>query len=322
MGTRSTNSPRPRVGEKTAVKLLAQFGTVDRLYENWPRDRQSSARPSPAPQAGAPLARAGDGEPPGAIDFDLEAFRCASRLAPRLPGALDGDGVHAALEGAPAQTGRSGPSPCHARTEERSGLPLPPPAGSPRGGLGRPEPAARARAPGLGLFHPRPAGPSSRSARGGGRDRRALRGLRRELIVHDAKPVLACCSRRGAGAPASRTARPPHTLEPGPAVLPARAALLRRLEKSPPDWPAQAALGLAELGARLAARARAVWRYWAYAAGQPRRPGAPVDLRRDRAAAGPGPGADGAAGIRVDVERLEGSQGARAGLDALTRRST
>src|SRR5207302_1218856 len=59
-----------------------------------------------------------------------------------------------------------------------------------------------------------------------------------------------------------------YLLNPARQSYPLEQLCLETLGENPPDLAGAAALGRAELGARLAARARAVWRYWAYAAGQ------------------------------------------------------
>src|SRR5205807_8503076 len=77
MGDSIDNIPGvPGVGEKTAVKLLAQFGTVDRLYENLAlvagKLRETLAAHRKQALLSRELATVSRQVP---IDFDLEAFR-------------------------------------------------------------------------------------------------------------------------------------------------------------------------------------------------------------------------------------------------------
>ena len=96
------------MGEKTAVKLISQFGSVDRLYENLTLVRRQAARDARhRPQAGAPVARAGACSARSApLDVDLEAFRRVEPDWAEAARALDGDGVHAARQGAAGHDGR------------------------------------------------------------------------------------------------------------------------------------------------------------------------------------------------------------------------
>jgi len=86
IGDKIDNIPGvPGVGEKTAVKLLAQFGTVDRLYENLAlvpgKLRETLAAHRKQALLSRELATVSRQVP---IDFDLEAFRLREPDWPRL----------------------------------------------------------------------------------------------------------------------------------------------------------------------------------------------------------------------------------------------
>ena len=326
MGDSIDNIPGvPGVGEKTAVKLLAQFGTVDRLYENLAlvpgKLRETLAAHRKQALLSRELATVSRQVP---IDFDLEAFRLREPDWPRLRALWMEMEFTRLLKELPAQTVEVGTEPVATLATEGtlrdylSRLPPAEPLAVDWAGESRPpEPELQ----GLGLFHPAaggafvPLGPEAADA-----IERVLGGSR-ELIVHDAKPVLLWLLARGAGPPAVEdSAVAAYLLNPARQSYPLEQLCLETLGENPPDLAGAAALGPAELGARLAARARAVWRYWAYARGQLdalglrpiyaeiERPLVPVLARMERA------------GIRVDVERLEGfAKELERSLDLLTR---
>src|SRR5439155_21138359 len=258
------------------------------------------------------------------IDFDLEAFRLREPDWPRLRALWMEMEFSRLLKDLPAQTVEVGTEPVAALATEAAlrdylaGVPPGEPVAMDWAGKSRPpEPELQ----GLGLFHPAaggafvPLGPETAEAIG-----RTLGGSR-ELIVHDAKPVLGWLLARGVAPPAVEdSAVAAYLLNPARQSYPLEQLSLETLGESPPDLAGAAGLGPAELGARLAARARAVWRYWGYAAGQLdalglrsvyaeiERPLVPVLARMERA------------GIRVDVERLEGfAKELERSLDAVTR---
>jgi len=326
MGDSIDNIPGvPGVGEKTAVKLLAQFGTVDRLYENLAlvagKLRETLAAHRKQALLSRELATVSRQVP---IDFDLEAFRLREPDWPRLRALWMEMEFSRLLKDLPAQTVEVGTEPVAALATEAAlrdylaGVPPGEPVAMDWAGESRPpEPELQ----GLGLFHPAaggafvPLGPETAEAIG-----RTLGGSR-ELIVHDAKPVLGWLLARGVAPPAVEdSAVAAYLLNPARQSYPLEQLSLETLGESPPDLAGAAGLGPAELGARLAARARAVWRYWGYAAGQLdalglrsvyaeiERPLVPVLARMERA------------GIRVDVERLEGfAKELERSLDLLTR---
>ena len=326
MGDSIDNIPGvPGVGEKTAVKLLAQFGTVDRLYENLAlvpgKLRETLATHRKQALLSRELATVSRQVP---IDFDLEAFRLREPDWPRLRALWMEMEFSRLLKELPAQTVEVGTEPAAALATEGAlrdylaRLPPREPLAVDWAGESRPPEPELA---GLGLFHPAaggafvPLGPETAEAVG-----RALGGSR-ELIVHDAKPLLEWLLACGAAPPAVEdSAVAAYLLNPARQSYPLDQLCLETLGESPPDLAGAAALGPAELGARLAARARAVWRYWGYAAGQLdalglrsiyaeiERPLVPVLARMERA------------GIRVDVERLEGfAKELERSLDLLTR---
>ena len=108
MGDSIDNIPGVKgVGEKTAVKLVSQFGWVDRLYENLTlvggklRETLAGARKQALlSRELAVLARSAP------VTLDLEAFRLRGAGLAAAARALDGDGVHAADQGAAGHDGR------------------------------------------------------------------------------------------------------------------------------------------------------------------------------------------------------------------------
>ncbi|PYM95407.1 MAG: DNA polymerase I [Candidatus Rokuibacteriota bacterium] len=296
------------VGEKTAVKLIGQYGTVDKLYENLPLIAGKLRETLAAGRKDALLSRELallNRKVPVAIDLDtfrrvepnwaklralwmeLEFSRLIKELPP-VPAAspqptaiLEGEAVGAWLTkvpaGAPVAVDWAG----EARTPE-------------------------SRVAGLALFHPE-AGPAAV-----GPDATPATFGAHELIVHDAKPLLEFWLGRGVESP------PVHdTAVAAYLINSARASY--RLEQvcmeAFGDGPAAA-----DPEHPQGARAECVWRYWQHAAAELRarelwpvyesieRPLIPVLALMERH------------GIRVDPARLEAfAKELERDLDNLTR---
>ncbi len=326
MGDSIDNIPGvPGVGEKTAVKLLGQFGSVERLYDNLTlvsgKLRETLAANRKQALLSRELATVSRQVP---IDFDLESFRLREPDWPKLRALwmemeftrllkeLPTQGLPAVTE--PVAT-LDTPAALRAYLER---APAAEPLALDWAGEARPpDPPLQ----GFGLFHPAagaafvPLGAPSVlgpwSAAFGAR----------ELIVHDAKPLIEWMLARGDEPPATHdSAVASYLLNPARLSYPLDQVCMEVFGECPPTLEGAAELADAELGPRLGERARWLWRYWAHAAAQLQalalqpiyddieRPLVPVLARMERA------------GIRVDVERLEGfAKELERGLDGLTR---
>src|SRR2546422_3455593 len=296
------------VGEKTAVKLIGQYGSVDRLYENLPLIAGKLRETLAAGRKDALLSRELallNRKVPVAIDLDtfrrvepnwakLRALwmelEC-SRLLKELPPAptaspepttiLDGAAAGAWLERVPA------------------GAPL---AVDWAGEAGPPE----SRVAGLALSHP-DAGPAAV-----GPDATPATFGAHELIVHDAKPLLECWLGRAFELPPVHdTAVAAYLITSARASYRLEQVCMEALGDGPP-----AADPVHPQGAR----ARFLWRYWEHAAAELRarelwpvyetieRPLIPLLALMERH------------GIRVDPARLEAfAKELERDLDNLTR---
>ncbi|MBI4247231.1 MAG: hypothetical protein HY614_08590, partial [Candidatus Rokubacteria bacterium] len=298
MGDAIDNIPGVRgVGEKTAVKLIAQFGSVARLYDNLPLVAGKLRETLAAGRREALLSRelaVLNHEVP--IAFDLEAFRRVEPDAEKLRALWMEMEFSRLLRELPASA--------------------PPPAGPPADGLDTREAlaaylahvptdaplavdwAGEARPPGprlagLGLFHPA-AGAAWLEPGAGVPD---FGG--RRLIVHDGKALIERWLDSGAPAPELddsavaayllNSARSSYRLEevcldafaecppalPNVPAGPGGVAVAQNdIRTATPPGPAgttQAGDAPGEreqLGARLGERARWLWRYWIHAAGE------------------------------------------------------
>ena len=168
MGDSIDNIPGvPGVGQKTAAKLIGQFGSVERLYENLPlvpgKLRETLAANRKQALLSRELATVSTRVP---VEVDLDAFRRAEPDWPRAPRALDGARVPhppAPAPGARPRRRRRGPGDL-ADDGGRSR------ATSPRVPAGealavdtvwRRRPARNPCWRALGLFHPGGRGPAS-----------------------------------------------------------------------------------------------------------------------------------------------------------------
>jgi len=298
------------VGEKTAVKLIGQFGSVERLYENLTlvpgKLRETLAAGRKDALLSRELALLNRQVP---LAFDLDAFRRVepdwgklralwmemefSRLLKELPPPppaaapaparlLDGPGaidtwLGAVPAGAPLAVDWAGEAP-------------------------PPEP----RVAGLALFHPA-AGTAEIAA---GDAPGSLQG--RELIVHDAKPLIESWLARGVAAPPIHdTAVAAYLLNSARSTYRLEQIAMEAFGECPPDADPARPIGV---------RAEFVWRYWEHAAAELKarelwsiyedieRPLVPVLALMERH------------GIRVDPARLEAfAKELERDLDNLTR---
>jgi len=291
------------VGEKTAVKLIAQFGSVDRLYENLTLVAGKLRETLAAGRKDALLSRelaTLNREVPFA--FDLPAFR---RVEPdwaklralwmeleftRLLRELPAPAPVVSDEPVAALADRAAVEAWLARV----------PAGAPlvldwAGEARPPDP----RVDGVAVFHPAAGAaelPPAEAAE-------ALAG--RALVVHDAKPLVEAWLARGAEPPAlDDSAVAAYLLNPARSAYRLDELCVEAFGEGPPALPEETA-GAKDLARVLATRARWTHRYWEHAAAELRakelwkvyeeieRPLVPVLALMERH------------GIRVDPARLE-----------------
>ena len=306
MGDSIDNIPGvPGVGQKTAVKLIGQFGSVERLYDNLTlvpgKLRETLAANRKQALLSRELATVRASVP---LSEDLATFRRQEPDWERLRALWSELELHTLLRQLPEEASAAilDDEPALASPEALADYLARMPAGEPLavdwvGQGGPPEPEVTA----LGLFHP-----------AAGRARLALAALPdlggRALIGHDLKPVLEWWLARGAAPPSIEdTAVAAYLLNP--------ARTNYRLEEVCAEIVGEGP-GLARPGAR----AQWVWRLWEgerpalETAGlravyeEIERPLVPVLAAMERH------------GIRVDPDRLaEFSRELERSLDALTR---
>jgi DNA polymerase I len=257
------------VGEKTAVKLIGQFGSVARLYDNLPLVGGKLRETLAAGRKDALLSRELailNHEVP--LEFDLEAFRRGEPDWVRLRALWMEMEFTRLLKELPAQASvvtpaapveiLSAPGAVRAWLERV-------PAGAPiavewAGELRPPEP----RLSGLGLFHPA-AGAVALSLEDGAESALALVG--RELILHDAKALVEWCLARASTVPAVHdSAVAAYLLNSGRSAYRIEDLCMEAFGECPPSLLAEATA--AERGAVLGARAGWIWRYWEHAAAE------------------------------------------------------
>jgi len=306
------------VGEKTAVKLVNQFGSVERVYENLPlvtgKLRETLAAGRKQALLSHELAVL---HPRVDIPFDLEAFRRVepewgqlrtlwmemefTRLLKELP------------EVSPATSG--GPVPALGDAGALAAYLANVPAGSPLAvdwaGEHRP-PSPRIDA--IGLFHP------DAGAAWMGTDAAPLALGNRTLIVHDAKPLIEWWLERGVTPPpVEDTAVAAYLLNPARSTYRLDEVCMDAFADCPPAL-GRGPTALADVGPKLGERARWLARYWTHAAAEltavtlraiydeMERPLVPVLALMERH------------GIRVDPGRLEAfAKELERQLDNLTR---
>jgi DNA polymerase-1 len=270
MGDSIDNIPGVKgVGEKTAVRLITQFGSVQGLYDNLTlvggKLRETLAASRKQAMLSRELASLSRSAP---ATLDLEAFRRVepdwvklralwmemefTRLVKELP---------ATVVSVSAEPVTHLPDPA-ALADYLARVPGEAPLALDWAGEARP-PAPRIDA--LGLFHPA-AGAAWTSLPPGA----WLAG--RAVVAHDVKPLLEACL-AGAGAPpvAEDTALAAYLLNPARATYRLDEVCMEAFGECPPTLPAAGPEGRVvddALGTVLGERARWLVRYWAHAAAE------------------------------------------------------
>jgi DNA polymerase-1 len=322
MGDSIDNIPGVKgVGEKTAVKLIGQFGSVERLYDNLPlvggKLRETLAASRKQALLSRELASLSRSVP---TTLDLEAFRRVEPDWPRLRGLWMEMEFTRLLKELPATRVSVSAEPV-ARLDDAAALAeylARVPAGAPLAldwvGDARP-PSPRLDA--LGLFHPA-AGAAWTSLP----PEAWLAG--RPVVVHDAKPLLEACLAAGVSLPAAEdTALAAYLLNPARATYKLDEVCMEAFAECPPTVPPAGPEGRRvddALGSIVGERARWLIRYWQHAAAELderalraiyddiERPLVPVLAEMERH------------GIRVEPARLEAfAKELERNLDNLTR---
>jgi len=268
MGDSIDNIPGVKgVGEKTAVKLIGQFGSVDKLYENITlvggKLRETLATSRKQALLSHELASLSHSAP---VTLDVEAFR---RVEPdwiklralwmemeftRLVKELPATQVAVSAEPVARLEGDGALAEYLARV----------PAGAALGveWVGDPRPPLP-RIDAVGLFHPAAGAAWTTGAPALGD---------RPLIVHDAKPLLEAWLPSHPALPvAEDTALAAYLLNPARATYKLDEVCMESLGECPPTLPAATPTGRAvddALGAVLGERARWAVRFWKYAGGE------------------------------------------------------
>jgi len=261
MGDAIDNIPGVRgVGEKTAVRLIARFGSVERLYANLAQVGGKLAETLAAGRREALLSRelaALDRDVP--LEFDLERFRRREPDWEKLRALwMEMEFTRLLKELPPPPPRPAGPP--AARLEGPAALarwlaavPADAPVAVEWSGGGRP-PTPEVRA--LGLFHPA-AGPAWLVPWGPVPD---LGG--RRLLLHDGKLLVEWWLAQGRPAPAIEdSAVAAYLLNSGRTSYRLEELCMEAFGELPPPRPEGDGAGDA-----LAARAAWVWRYWEHAA--------------------------------------------------------
>ena len=332
MGDSIDNIPGVKgVGEKTAVKLITEFGSVDKLYENLTLVKGKLRETLAASRKSALLSRelaALNHEVP--LTFDLERFRRVEPDWPRLRALWMEMEFSRLLKELPATPAPVSNEPIRVLTS----------ADDTRGWLADVPADARialdwageARPPtphitGVALFHPA-AGPAWLEAGP------AMQPLAdRELVIHDAKPVLEWWLAQGTPLPSlvQDSAVAAYLLNAGRATYKLDEVCMEVFAECPPTLPASAPAAATapasaagdpgpDLRRALTERARWLTRYWTHASAELEdkalrdiyeeieRPLVPVLAQMERH------------GITVDTERLEAfAKELERDLDNLTR---
>jgi DNA polymerase I len=290
------------VGEKTAVKLVNQFGGVERLYENLSLVSGKLRETLAAGRKDALLSRElAVLRPSVDLAFDLEAFRLVEPDWPKLRALwMEMEFVRLVKElPAPTPSRSTEPVQALADTAALAAYLARVPAGAPlavdwAGEHGPPTPRVDA----LGLFHP-----DAGAAWIGVGDTVPQLG-EHPLIVHDAKPLLEWWLERGTAPPAADdSAVAAYLLNPARQTYNLDEVCMDAFVECPPALaPGEA---LAAAGDKLGERARWTARFWEHAAAELKtvelariydeieRPLVPVLALMERH------------GIRVDPGRLE-----------------
>jgi DNA polymerase I len=264
MGDAIDNIPGVKgVGEKTAVKLISQFGSVDRLFENLSlvpgKLRETLATQRRQALLSRELAVLSRTVP---LSFDLETFR---RVEPdwtklralwmemefvRLVKELPAHRVETQVGPATALTSRE------SLTAWLASLPAAAPVALEwTGTTAPPDPSMRA----LAVFHP-DAGPATVPV-----DIAASGLASRDLIVHDAKALLEWwLAAGGTQARFEDTAVASYLLNPARQTYRLDEICMEAFGDCPPALGAPDTAAGADPGPALAERARWLWRYWEY----------------------------------------------------------
>jgi len=323
------------VGEKTAVKLIGQFGSVERLYENLllvpGKLRETLAGGRKDAFLSRELATLNRSVP---LAFDLEAARRVEPDWTKLRALWMELEFTRLLKELPAPVATVSDTPVTVLSDRAAVAAwlAPVPAGAPlaldwAGEARPPDPRLAA----VAVFHP--AAGAARLASPGD-----VAPAGREVRIHDAKPLLEAWLGEGAAVPPIQdSAVAAYLLNPARSAYRLEELCLEAFGECPPALPAVGAGAgssarndtrsepapaptAEELGRVLAERARWVWRYWEHVAAELRdkelwriyeeieRPLVPVLARMERH------------GIRVDPARLEAfAKELERSLDNLTR---
>ena len=317
MGDSIDNIPGVKgVGEKTAVKLVGQFGSVERIYENLTlvpgKLRETLAVSRKQALLSRELATVKRSVP---LTLDLEAFRLVQPDWTKLRALWMEMEFTRLLKELPPPESTLSDEPVTALTTPAALVEYlaQVPVGAPLAvdWAGDPHPPAP-RLSGLALFHPA-AGAASVVPEA------VVPALgERELVVHDAKPLLEAMLERGLPMPAAQdTALAAYLLNPARATYKLEEVCMEAFAECPPSLPVP---GAGDPAPALAQRARWLHRYWKYAAAELEsrglssmyqdieRPLVPVLALMERH------------GIRVDPGRLEAfAKELERDLDNLTR---
>jgi DNA polymerase I len=270
MGDSIDNIPGVKgVGEKTAVKLIGQFGSVERLYDNLPlvggKLRETLAASRKQALLSRELASLSRAVP---ATLDLEAFRRVEPDWPRLRGLWMEMEFTRLLKELPATQVSVSAEPVP-RLDDAAALAeylARVPAGAPLAldWVGDPRPPS----PGLdalGLFHPEAGAAWTRLPPGAW-----LAG--RSVVVHDVKPLLEACLAAGVALPAAEdTALAAYLLNPARATYKLDEVCMEAFAECPPTVPAAGPEGRSvddALGTIVGERARWLVRYWTHAAAE------------------------------------------------------
>jgi DNA polymerase-1 len=266
MGDSIDNIPGVRgVGEKTAVKLLTQFGSVDRLYENLPlvtgKLRETLANARKDALLSRELARLNHDVP---LTFELESFRRRepdwlklralwmemefTRLLKELPA------TRVAASAGPVETLESDERIRAWLERVPDGAPL---ALDWAGMAGPPEPRLTV----LAVFHPDAGAATFAPER-----LTAIAATGRPLVLHDAKPVVEWCLAHDIPVPhVDDSAVASYLINPARATYRLDEICMEAFGECPPAMPAADAEAP---GDALGERARWLGRYWPHAAAE------------------------------------------------------
>ncbi|HUF93863.1 MAG TPA: 5'-3' exonuclease H3TH domain-containing protein, partial [Candidatus Limnocylindria bacterium] len=317
MGDSIDNIPGVKgVGEKTAVKLVGQFGGVERIYENLTlipgKLRETLAVGRKQALLSRELATVSRSVP---LTFDLESFRLVQPDWTKLRALWMEMEFTRLLKELPPPESTLSDEPVTALTTPEALVDYlaQVPSGAPLAvdWAGDPRPPAP-RLSGLALFHPAAGAASVRP------EAVAPALGQRELVVHDAKPLLEAMLERGLPMPTAQdTAVAAYLLNPARATYKLEEVCMEAFAECPPSLPAP---GAGDAAPALAQRARWLHRYWEYAAGELESRGlAPIyhDIERPLV---PVLALMERHGIRVDPGRLEAfAKELERDLDNLTR---